>query len=565
MKISGLNVENVGSLRAFELRTNKPIVLVAGDNGVGKTTFLDCIRMSLTGETDRVQFKKDFGQLVSDGEKSGHATVLIGDSNTPYGINLPNGSAMLMADDLSIPFLLDMKRFGQSDASTRRTLLAKITNTIPSADLLGQKMIARGCDSGFVERINLLLAGGIDSALKHAKNMATEAKGSWRTVTGETYGSQKADTWKMASPKFAVSIVSDEKKARALASELDEQLATNQQQMTLLSASINEAIAHNQKVDVYTKKGSKEVVERLNKKLDADSAEYNRILELVENSKGTALTCPCCNEPVVLRDGQLVTVKDFVPMPTEKLQTYEQSLRMLQNAINNDKRDIAEALTAQTMLSELGGIKDIESIKSNEQAIKQRIQAIKAERDESKNRADQLKNDMKLLAESTQKTKQATGYHQEVVEWSKIADALSPDGIPSEILDEALNLFNERLAQSSNDSEWLLVRLSKDMGVTYGGRVYGLLSESEKWRVDAMLTEAISFISKNQLFALDRMDVLDVKSRGQCLGWLEALADNNEIDTVVICATLKQKPNDSDVMQVVWLEHQYQLSVKEAA
>lgn len=565
MKISGLHVENVGALTSFDARFEKPIVLVGGLNAVGKTTLLDCIRMALTGEIDRVQFKKDYDQILSSGTHAGYATALIGDSNTAYRMDLPKGAAVVMGDDVSIPYLLDMKRFSSADANTKRVLLSTITNTAPTADLLSQKMLERECNADFVKRIETLLVSGIDAALKHAKNMATEAKGAWRSVTGETYGGSKAETWRMSSPKIVVSIVSDEKKARELVAELDQQLATNQQQMVLLGAAISEAIAHNHKIDVYSKKGSKEAIIRLNKKLDADGAEYNRILELVENSKGTPLTCPCCNEPVVLRDGQLVTVKDFVPMPAEKLQTYEQSLRMLLNAINNDKRDIAEALTAQTMLEELGGVKDIELIKSNEQAIKQRIQAIKSERDAAKNKADQLKADMQHLAESTQKTKQAAGYHQEVVEWSKIAEALSPSGIPSEMLGEALDEINLRLTQSSEDSTWQLVKIDADMAITYGGRAFGLLSESEQWRVNAMITEAISFISQNKFFALDRMDVLDPASRGNCLAWLETLADNNEIDTAFVAATLKQKPSDSDVMQVAWLNHQPQLSIQAAA
>lgn len=565
MKISGVTIENVGGVRDLELLPTKPVVLIAGDNGAGKTTVLEAIRMALTGETDRVQFKNQYGQLVTDGADDGYIKVLIDNSNYPYSILLPSGDLVPMTGDSSIPFLLDMQRFSHSDANTCRTLLATITNTTPTADRLSAKMLDRGCDKNLTERIGVVLVGGIESALKHAKNMATEAKGAWRSVTGETYGSQKADTWRMASPTVAVSIVHDEKKARALVAELDQSLANNQNQIVLLHASLEEAIHHNSKIEVYAKKASPESLERLDRKLGADVAEFERINQLIEQGKGKQFSCPCCNELVVSRGDELVKADNFVPMSAEKLQTYEQSLSMLKNAINNDKRDINEALTAQSMLKELGVSKDIELIKSNENAIKARIQAIKAERDTAKNNADKLKNDMQVLAEATQKTKQAAAYHHEIVEWSKIADALSPDGIPSEMLGEALARFNERLSQSSMDSLWLTVSVSNDMAITYGGRAYSLLSESEKWRADAMITEAISFISENKLFALDRMDVLDVKSRGNCLAWLETLADNDEIDTVFVAATLKQQPAESDVMQVVWLGNQTQLSVQEAA
>ena len=71
----------------------------------------------------------------------------------------------------------------------------------------------------------------------------------------------------------------------------------------------------------------------------------------------------------------------------------------------------------------------------------------------------------------------------------KLADALSPDGIPAELLAEALGPINDRLHSNDGLAEWEPVVIHSDMRITYGLRDYALISESEKWRADAMIAE----------------------------------------------------------------------------
>ena len=77
------------------------------------------------------------------------------------------------------------------------------------------------------------------------------------------------------------------------------------------------------------------------------------------------------------------------------------------------------------------------------------------------------------------------------------------------------------------------------MTITAGGRVYGLLSETERWRVDAVIGEALAQLSELRLLLLDRFDVLDLGGRGDLLGWMDELAAPGEIDTCIIRGTLK--------------------------
>jgi hypothetical protein len=87
-----------------------------------------------------------------------------------------------------------------------------------------------------------------------------------------------------------------------------------------------------------------------------------------------------------------------------------------------------------------------------------------------------------------------------------------------------------------------------------GQRDYRLLSESERWRVDAMIAEAIAHLSGMRIIVLDRFDVLDQHGRGELLGWLDVLADQKEIDTALVFGTLKEPPKGlPETIGVHWL------------
>ncbi|ORL56794.1 hypothetical protein B7H20_18320 [Pseudomonas aeruginosa] len=152
--------------------------------------------------------------------------------------------------------------------------------------------------------------------------------------------------------------------------------------------------------------------------------------------------------------------------------------------------------------------------------------------------------------------KQAAGFHAEVCAWSALADALSPTGIPAEILADAIGPVNELLQRLSGIAGWSPVQISADIDVTFGGRLYGLLSESERWRCDATIALAIATISGLRLALLDRFDVLDVPARTQqAMKLFQSLAAGGEIDTLIVAGTLKEPMAKTPAwLQAVWID-----------
>ena len=106
--------------------------------------------------------------------------------------------------------------------------------------------------------------------------------------------------------------------------------------------------------------------------------------------------------------------------------------------------------------------------------------------------------------------KQAAGFHAEVCAWGALADALSPAGIPAEILADTIGrrtsaaapIRHRRLVAGTDQRRHR--RHVRRSAVRPG------CPSPERWRCDATLALAIATISGLRLALLDRFDVLDI-------------------------------------------------------
>jgi hypothetical protein len=80
------------------------------------------------------------------------------------------------------------------------------------------------------------------------------------------------------------------------------------------------------------------------------------------------------------------------------------------------------------------------------------------------------------------------------------------------------------------------------MAIVVDGRPIALLSESERWRTDALLTVSLAQLSGLRFAVLDRFDCLDMTGREDLLFWLSDLAEAQEINTAIVLGTLKAAP-----------------------
>lgn len=75
MKLTKITASNFLGIRSVDVDLSTPVTLFAGANGAGKSSLQEAVRMALIGESVRVGLKKDYGQIVRDGEKTGMEEV----------------------------------------------------------------------------------------------------------------------------------------------------------------------------------------------------------------------------------------------------------------------------------------------------------------------------------------------------------------------------------------------------------------------------------------------------------------------------------------------------------
>ncbi|HCR1227032.1 AAA family ATPase [Pseudomonas aeruginosa] len=567
MRITKLEITNFQGLRHAALDVSAPVLLVAGHNGAGKSSLLDAISHAFTGKPGRVAQKQHIGQLITEGAKKGEARVEWLDESGEVqacGVALPSGKGSPLADSPFLPFVLDASRFVALDAKDRRRVLFDLTGASTSPAEVSKRLKTKGIDLALFEKVKPLLRSGFPAAVEQAKSYASEARGAWKAVTGENYGSDKANGGEPEAPPAIVSeeeLESARAELQATAQDLDEA------QQTLGSSKRAHADAQARASRIAALRETAALADRRRNKLATDEANQDEWSEKVMAAEAAAsgepahqpLTCPHCQGAVDLQAGQLVPhqppAKVADPEAAKRLEEYRGYLASAHRAVANSQRDLKEsedaAAQAAALEAETAKAPSAEAIANGEQAINELRQA----RDRQQAKVQSLQEAFNAAAQRQDVIKQAAGFHSEVCAWSALADALSPTGIPAEILADAIGPVNDTLKRLAGIAGWSPVEISADIDVTFGGRLYGLLSESERWRCDTTIALAIATISGLRLVLLDRLDVLDLPSRNQAIALMRAMTSDREIDSVIVAGTLKEPmAKTPEWLQAVWID-----------
>ncbi|HCF1487778.1 TPA: AAA family ATPase [Pseudomonas aeruginosa] len=568
MRITKLEITNFQGLRHAALDVSAPVLLVAGHNGAGKSSLLDAIAMAFNGQPRRVSLKKEIDKLITEGAKKGEARVEWLDEAGEVqacGVALPTGKGSALTDSPFLPYVLDAGLFASLDAKERRRVLFDLSGASASPAEVGRRVEAKGLNPALFEKVKPLLRSGFPAAVEQAKAYASEARGTWKAITGENYGSEKAVDW---APELVATVVTDDQVAEAGKNLqlLEDDLAEAQQALGASKQARQAADGRAQRIAKL-----RELVDlepRRRNKLTADEQNQDEWSEKVMAaelaSAGSVphqpLTCPHCQGAVDLQAGTLV-----VHQPPEqiadaeaarRLPEYREYLASAQRAVANSQRDLDECLAAAEQIkaleAESADAPSAEAIANGEQAINE----LRQTRDASRAKLVALQEALEAATQREASIAKAQAAHQDVVAWTGMVDALSPTGIPAEILADAIGPVNELLQRLSGTAGWSPVQLSADIDVTFGGRLYGLLSESERWRCDATIALAIAKLSGLRLVLLDRFDVLDIPARTQqAMKLFQSLAAGGEIDTLIVAGTLKEPmAKTPSWLQAVWID-----------
>lgn len=581
MQIKSISTENILGARDVRIETSTPITLICGFNGAAKSSIQESIRMALTAETVRVELKKEYASMISDGAKSGSATVITdigtGTYELPAGKHTLEGELKLGIPD-ALPYVLNAQAFSSLPEEKRRTFLFGLTNCKVTIDEIRRRLTDKKCNSEKIELVLPMVRSGFPAANKFAAEAATTKRGEWKAVTAETYGSKKGETWEAAVPEV------DLERIDVLEAELeaaDELMQMRNQQVGAAEQRQKDQMARGQQVKEAqaTVANKQRLLDKLAHEESSLASYRDEAANLAEKG-GTAPRTGLVHDlakslQVFLEDAdgseqphvingfsameqyknQYGDIQAGDPDALAKLPAMQKSVTLMETAVANTKRDIAKVHVAEELLSSWES-SPIGAENTDIDAIKQSMAELETTRTAIIKELNQLKK-LKEQAESAEKlTALAAEHHTAIVEWLAIADFLAPDGIPAEMLAQALKPINTLLRKSSITTGWRQASITPGMQITAEGRSYNLLCESEKWRVDAMIAAAIAELSGIKILMLDRMDVLDINGRAEMLGWIDELAMNGSINTALIFATLKQMPSGlPETINPVWIEN----------
>jgi hypothetical protein len=151
----------------------------------------------------------------------------------------------------------------------------------------------------------------------------------------------------------------------------------------------------------------------------------------------------------------------------------------------------------------------------------------------------------------------AAARHADVAAWTLAAEALSPTGIPSELMAQAMAPLRQavkRVCASEYVASWPLPEIADDGALSAWGRPLHLLSESEVYRVGLIFAAALASMTKVGTIGMDRADVLSPAHRQCLLGWLLDMVDTGELAQAWVFITLKAAPKSMDGVEAHWLD-----------
>lgn len=567
MKIQRIEAANFIGIARAEIDLASGVLVVSGNNAAGKSTIADAISCALLGKPRRVDAKKDLGMLLHGDAPKGRVSLVLGDGEGAE-FRIPKGDHMVseIAGAEFLPYVLDTNLFARQSADERRTMLFKLTGLKASPKLVGEKLAKRGIDQALIDDVLPVIRNGFPAAAKEAYAKSTEAKGAWRQITGENWGAVKAEGWSPERVEEAFNEQAYTKSVETLAkTRID--LSTGMGKLGELKEKRRSAAGLAEKrVQLEEKAGD---LQRLTRKIEESRAQLaswqaakDKAEQAVTELSGaqTGVACPCCQELLVIRGAELIKHdgKQADPKTLQQsrsiLSKATEAVTLWERTISNDARDIA---TAESATEELGLLQpqaeDVSDamLQKYQDAIDQ-LQANINSGEQAIKRMEQVR-DARANYERTKHG--AAAAHKLVTDYLALGDALAPDGIPGELLNDALAPVNQSIEILAGMAGWSPMVIGSDMDLTYGGRLYGLCSESERWRADALIALAIAQISQLRLVVLDRFDVLEPKSRPALLKMLMQLEKVGSMDTMIMCGTMKQPLAPMNGVTSVWIQN----------
>jgi energy-coupling factor transporter ATP-binding protein EcfA2 len=519
-----IRIRNVMGLEEVSLALRPGVTLAAGMNGAGKTTLLQCVAAAALGDWKMRgrRLKGETEALVRRGQAN--ASILLEHLDSSIRVTFPDAKVERKGPAIEFGTALGMGvvKFMALDAEQRGREVAERFDTKPTRedfDNWWRTHKAAGIDpdakpdNPLRQSVEVLWSdigvSGWDAIAKRIEVANRNLTGQWKEATGANWGDRLRLTW---APD---GLHRDEEyplePAVGAAREAQAQVET------LLR---KEAVAAGDRERAEAEAGEMPAAEQrqaeLAGKIAASDAEIERTLAEMEEvgepvDPRQHPTCPECFKTV-----QIVR-SPGVGLTLEKL-----SKKALSVTAFEDAQKVRGALK-----STLDRLRE-ERQQLDRDAVLVEVDLQKAQRAKAQlARFEHLPEaDPEALVAARRAAEQAVARVTAIrkldrardinAEWERgqaILAGLLQSGIRALVLQRKLAEINAALAKLSKAGGMHEVGITVDCELTYDGRPYSLLSESEQWRCDLVMALLMAQRERAMLLLVDRLDILHPQAR----------------------------------------------------
>ena len=402
---------------------------------------------------------------------------------------------------------------------------------------------------------------------------AREAKQEWQRVTGEVWGSKKADGWtptgwrsdldavtpaecrtRIEEAREALRLVqtgqavheSEMERARQVAAEIpsiQKELAVRTEQRDAVKR--DHGVVYREVQTVRDKGiGVREELER-----------HDRTQPMRENT----VPCPSCGEPLVIGpDNTLVRARDESAFESQ-VSAWKLGRKRLSDELEQ-LRAVAKELVGGRLNPAIRKLRETDArcsetasrlATAKRQAVTDGKHVITDEDQRRVAEAEQAVDEAKEAEQLVGRRVKAQNAHMNVVNYATIAHTLGPKGIRNRAMRKQLDALATALEDIRAISLWPRIHLDTSYTVMINDRAGGVSAESEQWRANFMLQAAISIVLGEQYMVADGADILDSSGRDQLIALCDWLANRGVYPLVFATGSLGVLPESWATVGVI--------------
>ncbi len=587
MKISKISIKDFLGIKSLDLPLNTPINLIVGENEVGKSSIRDAVQWCLTGQARGLKTHQEQGALVRMGGKAAEVSITLADGHTITRRKTPKSPSTLsgkVPGNVLLPagVLCDPYNFLSFPDNQRRELLFKLIPGLNPTTSGVAKRIAEWLQGNKIEinpkvneeskvLVDLAVRQGFAVAESEAITRRRAAKrlresfeqvqepDSKCTIGDRTYSLPEVNQQNVTKG------IQDLKHQRDELTQKKGAYKAYQQQVAMVEANLANA-----KLGIPKEPDPKKVenLERQLKEREAVLAEIQAKIEQGEGYqelfpetcpaiRGAELPCPQAGKVGFDRPG---LTKDEINKLNGDRSEQEKLVANLRKSVTEARekvKDYADALAQiQALIQGLEG--ELSSLKTQAPAQPDHdLDAEIARIDQRINTGQLLLAAAKQFCQQQEQANEAqqrlTSLDREVKLYDSLAKALAAEGIPSQMIADALGPFNDLLAIAGNHLfPGRRLALTRELNIELSGSPYITLSKSAKFRVGIAFQYALAKAAGARLLMIDEADILDPANRASLVGFLAAI--KNDFDTILVFATSNQAiPSPDPDIQVWWI------------